>query len=104
MAYSLLLNDYKFYPKHMRYMFQLWWSHGLGNGGRDHSIGLGGNISISMEEFFKNQTEYANQGKQNNSGNGSLMRLAPIPVAFSDNVQEAMRLSELSSLTTHNGL
>ena len=34
MAYSLLLNGYKFFPKHMRYMFHLWWNHGLGNGGR----------------------------------------------------------------------
>ena len=33
-AYSLLLNGYKFVPKHMRYMFHLWWNHGLGNGGR----------------------------------------------------------------------
>lgn len=31
---SLLLNDYKFNPKHMRYMFILWLHHGLNNGGR----------------------------------------------------------------------
>ena len=49
MAFSLLLKDYKMDPIHMRYMFILWWHHGLGNGGRDHSIGLGGNISISMD-------------------------------------------------------
>jgi hypothetical protein len=32
----------------MRYMFILWLNNGLGNGGRKFSIGLGGNISISM--------------------------------------------------------
>lgn len=48
MAYSLLLNDYKFDPVHIRYMFVMWLHHGLGNGGRKYSIGLGGNISISM--------------------------------------------------------
>jgi len=56
MADSLLLNDYKFVPTHIRYMFIMWLEHGLNNGGRPHSIGLGGNISISMKEFMKKQT------------------------------------------------
>jgi ADP-ribosylglycohydrolase len=49
-------------------------------------------------------TNYANKGKQNNSGNGSLMRLAPIPVAFSKDLKTAMDMSGKSSLITHNGL
>ena len=56
MAYSLMLNDYKLNPVNIRYMFHLWLEHGLGNGGRPHSIGLGGNISISMREFSENPT------------------------------------------------
>jgi ADP-ribosylglycohydrolase len=48
MAYSLILNNYKFDPVHTRYLFHHWLYHGLGNGGRPYSIGLGGNISISM--------------------------------------------------------
>jgi hypothetical protein len=55
MADSILLNDYVFNPTHMRYMFVLWLEHGLDNGGRQYSIGLGGNISISMYEFMKEQ-------------------------------------------------
>ena len=53
MADSLLLQGFKFDPVHTRYMFHMWLEHGLGNGGRPHSIGLGGNISISMSEFTK---------------------------------------------------
>ena len=56
MAYSVLINNYKFDPIHTRYMFVMWLEHGLGNGGRQHSIGLGGNISISMSEFMHHQT------------------------------------------------
>ena len=56
MAYSLMLKDYKFDAVNTRYMFHLWLEHGLGNGGRDHSIGLGGNISISMREFRDDPT------------------------------------------------
>jgi hypothetical protein len=47
LADSLLLNDFKLNPKHSRYMYQMWLHHGLNNGGRRYSIGLGGNISIS---------------------------------------------------------
>lgn len=59
MGYSLLLKGYELDPKHIRYMFFLWLWHGLGNGGRKHSIGLGGNIKISMDEFAQKQEDYA---------------------------------------------
>ena len=49
MATSLIYNKGQFMPKHIRYMFMLWIFNGLGNGGRKHSIGLGGNIKISIE-------------------------------------------------------
>jgi len=48
MADSLIYNQNKFVPQHIRYLFLLWFLHGLNNGGRKHSIGLGGNIKISM--------------------------------------------------------
>lgn len=44
----LLLNKFAFEPIHIRYIFTLWLSHGLDSGGREGSIGLGSNISISM--------------------------------------------------------
>ena len=59
MADSVLLTDYNFNPQHLRYMFTLWLEHGLGNGGRPYSIGLGGNISISMSEFKHHQRDFA---------------------------------------------
>ena len=31
------------------------------------------------------------------------MRLAPVPICFSKNINEAMKYSELQSKTTHNG-
>ncbi len=68
----------------MRYLFILWLEHGLNNGGRPYSIGLGGNISISMYEFMKKQDDYTEEGDRFNNGNGSLMRLAPVPVGYAD--------------------
>lgn len=104
MADSLLLNDFAFNPQHIRFMFVMWLEHGLNNGGRPYSIGLGGNISISMGEFMENQTDYAEKGSQFNNGNGSLMRLSPMPVCFSDDIENGALYSGLQSLTTHNGI
>lgn len=103
MADSLIYNKYRFEPKHIRYLFLLWFFNGLNNGGRKHSIGLGGNIKISMEEFMHIQDDYCQEGDKFNNGNGSLMRLAPIPMVFRDRPDLAMNYSELSSRTTHNG-
>ena len=103
MADSLLLNEFSFNPKHLRFMFAMWLDHGLNNGGRPYSIGLGGNISISMSEFAQNQTEYAIEGDKFNNGNGSIMRLAPVAICFSYNVEAAMKFAALQSKTTHNG-
>ena len=104
MADSLLLNDYQFDPVHFRYMFTLWLRQGLNNGGRPHSIGLGGNISISMDEFMHEQNPFTATEDQFNNGNGSLMRLAPLPVALSDQPEKAIEQSGEHSRTTHNGV
>ena len=80
---SLLMNKFKFVPKHTRYLFHMWLYHGLNNGGREQSIGLGGNIKISMDEFCKYREDYTAEKDKFNNGNGSLMRLAPIPICFS---------------------
>lgn len=103
MADSLLLNDYIFNPVHIRYLFTLWLRQGLDNGGRSHSIGLGGNISISMDEFMEKQEPYTEPGSRFNNGNGSLMRLAPVPIAFRNSPEQASEYSSCQSLTTHNG-
>ena len=56
-----------------------------------------------MDEFLVEQKPFTNEGDRFNNGNGSLMRLAPIPVAYADNLEKGVEYSGLSSLTTHNG-
>lgn len=51
LADSILAKNFEFDPVDLRYRFMLWLDFGLNNGGRPYSIGLGGNISISMHEF-----------------------------------------------------
>ncbi len=39
----------------------------------------------------------------NNSGNGSVMRLAAVPILFNDDIEKAMKVAGTQSLVTHNG-
>jgi len=70
------------------------------------SVGLGGNISLSLREFMREggREGYTKEGDERTSGNGSLMRLAPVPVCFHRDLSRAMEVARLSSLTTHQGI
>ena len=57
-----------------------------------------------MYEFMRKQEDYTEEGDRFNNGNGSLMRLAPIPVAYCDDLEKGMEYSGKQSLTTHNGV
>ena len=95
-----------------------WWNNGycnafrLDESGRNggSSVGLGGNISKSIYSMEHGKTptpRYMASG--NDSGNGSLMRLAPIPVFFSHFYGDeglldvAMHHAKESNFTTHPG-
>lgn len=71
------------------------------------SFGLGGNIADGFSSFFRRMGPpyvVSNDKKRGNvSGNGSVMRLSPIPVRYYDDLQKAEDISVLHSLTTHNG-
>jgi ADP-ribosyl-[dinitrogen reductase] hydrolase len=49
------------------------------------------------------RNDYTADKDRYNNGNGSLMRLAPIPICFSDDLEKAILFSAQQSLTTHNG-
>lgn len=109
MADSLILKK-KFDGTDMRLRFWNWWHCGYNNAFRfdeqQHSVGLGGNISksliFSMGEIpgpiFTPKTGH------NDSGNGSIMRLAPVPIYYHRKPFDIVRkYAELSSRTTHPG-
>lgn len=81
----------------------LWMDYGLNNGGRPYSIGLGGNIAISMREFELVQNPYTAETDKFNNGNGSIMRLCPAAIGYHDDVVKAMDVAGKQSKTTHNG-
>jgi ADP-ribosyl-[dinitrogen reductase] hydrolase len=99
-----------FDPADVMLRFIAWWFCGYNNCFRyddknvkKHSVGLGGNISKSLEAFTKYGHVYTKSGDATTSGNGSIMRNAPIAVKFHTNVESAMDFAMKQSLTTHHG-
>jgi len=93
----------------MRRRFHLWWFGGYCNAfrkdGHRGSVGLGGNISLSLEEFASNpHLDKTKAGDFNTSGNGSVMRNAAIPIFYQHNPEKALEISSLQSQTTHQGI
>jgi ADP-ribosyl-[dinitrogen reductase] hydrolase len=61
---------------------------------------IGNNTANSLEHYEKNKE--LPPKREMAAGNGSLMRLAPVPIYFRNNFKEAVEYSGESSLTTHN--
>lgn len=109
-----LLAHRGFEPRDLRLRFANWWQFGYNNafandldrrrgkhGGS--SVGLGSNIGESLLDFATNQAEYTRTGDRWTSGNGGIMRLAPVAVFFHRDPSEALRVAALQSRTTHRG-
>eukprot|EP01083_Nonionella_stella_P123962 373898_1 len=125
-ADSLLIHK-QFNASDIRLRFWNWWFNGYNNAfhnDRDErgsksfceqhnltfmgltSIGLGKNISNSLfklEWKVPPSDAYVPKLDSEDSGNGSLIRLAPIPIHYQYNMKEALQYTELSSFTTHPG-
>jgi len=74
------------------------------DGSRQGSVGLGGNISRSlytMRHDAEVTPTFRSEGRD--AGNGSLMRLAAVPIAYSRTISAVATVARASSLTTHPG-
>ena len=77
-----------------------WWRHGhLSSTGRCFDIG--GTTSTALARFERTGEPFAGPTHRLSAGNGSIMRLAPVPLRFHRNQAEAVARSSESSRTTH---
>eukprot|EP01084_Bolivina_argentea_P018873 35117_1 len=107
----ILCDAYK--GSDIRIRFWNWWQNGYNNAfklDKDRhfkaSVGLGGNISSSIyscKHGVVPTERYQVDHDKEDSGNGSLMRLAAVPIYFHNNLQNAMNNAFESSFTTHPG-
>ena len=77
-----------------------WWRQGyLSSTGTCFDIGI--TIRSALSRFMKAGEALAGSTDPTTAGNGSLMRLAPVPMFYADSPTEAHSRSAESSLTTH---
>ena len=77
-----------------------WWREGhLSSTG--NCFDIGGTTSSALSQFERTGEPFAGSSDPHSAGNGSIMRLAPVPLFFAENPEEAIRLAGESSRTTH---
>ena len=62
---------------------------------------IGGATRNALERFAVTGEPYSGSTNPNTAGNGSIMRLAPVAMAYANHPEEAVRYAEMSSRTTH---
>ena len=62
---------------------------------------IGNTIARALSRFMESGEPFAGSSDPYSAGNGSLMRLAPVPMYFAGDVSQAIRRSADSSRTTH---
>ena len=77
-----------------------WWEEGyLSSTGSCFDIG--NTVADALSHFMDTSDPYSGSSDPYSAGNGSLMRLAPVPMYFADDHAEAIDRSADSSRTTH---
>lgn len=95
-----LVTQKTFDPVHQLETYVRWYRHGhLSVKGRCFDIG--GTTRAALDNFMRTHAPYPSSTDPYSAGNGSLMRLAPAPLAFANDPVKAIDLAGESSRTTH---
>lgn len=96
-----LFETGKFEPTDQLRRYMRWFHTGhLAVNGRCFDIG--NTTRRALMTFWDTGQPYPGPDDEMSAGNGSLMRLAPVPLFFRKDPLKAMEMSALSSRTTHN--
>lgn len=99
LADSLLAMD-GFDPHDQMTRYRLWVETGH-NSSRAKAFGLGKVVARALATFARTGKAYCGSTESRHSGNGSLMRLAPVALFYGNDLPQAIEHAALSSRTTH---
>ena len=71
------------------------------NSAKPYAFGIGKTILNALIRYHKTQNPYSGRTESKFSGNGLLMRIAPIAIYYADQPELAWHYAVLSSKTTH---
>jgi len=99
LAESLVARN-RFDPEDQMRCYLRWYREGyLSSNGRCFDIGA--TVSAALRRFEVHGNPVAGETAPRYGGNGSLMRLAPVPLAYATDPEQAIRLAGAMSATTH---
>lgn len=95
-----LIETRRFDPVDQLERYTRWFKEAhLSSNGRVFDVGL--TVRAALARFAQHRDPFCGSSDPQTAGNGSLMRLAPVPLHFSNDPQEAIERSGDSSRTTH---
>jgi ADP-ribosyl-[dinitrogen reductase] hydrolase len=95
-----LIECQGFDPTDQMRRYVRWWHEGyLSSTGRCFDIG--GTTRAALSRFEETQEPYCGSTDPRSAGNGSIMRLAPVPLAYAQKAEPAIEFAAASSRTTH---
>ncbi|KZZ37878.1 MULTISPECIES: ADP-ribosylglycohydrolase family protein [unclassified Oleiphilus] len=98
LADSLIENGFDVEDQMARY----WrWANEGYNSCREYPFGMGKQVSQALIRYKKTGNPIAGRIESKYSGNGSLMRLAPVAIYCHRDLEACLKYAELSSKTTH---
>ena len=68
---------------------------------QDFAFGIGQTVLTALERFDETDEPYCGSTHPRTAGNGCIMRLAPVPLAYARRPREAIQYAADSSRTTH---
>ena len=95
-----LLERSGFDPLDQMQRYVRWWREGYMSS-TGHTFDIGNTVSASLARFEATGDPFAGLPDREIAGNGSLMRLAPVPMLYAADATLAIERAALSSRTTH---
>ena len=80
-----------------------WWREGYLSSTKSY-FDIGNTVSAALSRFIEHGDPFAGSTDPYSAGNGSLMRLAPVPMYFAGDAADAIAMAADSSRTTHQAL
>ncbi|MBK6485410.1 MAG: ADP-ribosylglycohydrolase family protein [Gemmatimonadetes bacterium] len=96
-----LVEHKGFDAKDQMQRYVLWWKEGYWSSRPGVCFDIGNTTSAALSRFRQTGNAFAGKTSDNAAGNGSLMRLAPVPLFFARDPEQAIRMAGESSRTTH---
>ena len=95
-----LIARFGFDAKDQMDRYWKWGDEGY-NSVRPHPVGMGKTVISALRRYKKTGDPFAGATDPASSGNGGLMRLAPVVIAYLHDLSEAITHAQASTATTH---